>query len=259
MHQVPRVDRIERDPLERGGPVVIAGGAHEIPAVGRWTVPYLKQRMGGVEVTHKRSRNRQHPDFTAPTIKDWFATGRGPFGELLDAMTTGPADARARLLFTGDEHPLVKRRDGVTTESPELAALLPDVRVPAVVPADRLYTIWAWFSGAGVRTWLHYDNNGCHNLNAQVAGRKRAWLFDAALAPRLELFPAGGPNPATNCSAIDVDDPARRAQLDALPRWEAELAAGDLLFIPANWLHAFEHLGDFNANVNFWWLPAPNP
>jgi len=23
-------------------------------------------------------------------------------------------------------------------------------------------------SGRGVRTWLHYDNNGCHNLNAQI-------------------------------------------------------------------------------------------
>ena len=148
-------------------------------------------------------------------------------------------------------------RDGVRTESEELRALLPDVVVPALVPADRLYTVWTWFSGVGVRTWLHYDNNGCHNLNAQLAGRKRCTLFAAELAPRLELFPAGGPNPATNCSAIDVDDPARRELIEALPRWEAELEAGDLLFIPANWLHAFEHLGDFNANVNFWWRPPP--
>ncbi|HVR18103.1 MAG TPA: cupin-like domain-containing protein, partial [Polyangiaceae bacterium] len=35
----------------------------------------------------------------------------------------------------------------------------------------------------------------------------------------------------------------------------ATLEAGDLLFIPAWWPHAFFHHGEFNANVNFWWTP----
>jgi hypothetical protein len=235
-------------------PVVITGGAHALPALGRWTVPYLKERLGTTTVRYKKSRGRAHPDFTAASVAEMFATGALAFADLLDAMTTGPVDARARVLFTGDEHFLLRVRDGEVTYAPELAPLLRDVVAPALVPLARLYTVWAWFSGAGVRTWLHYDNNGCHNLNAQICGRKRAWLFAAELAPALSLFPLGGNNPATNCSAIDVDDPARRAALDALPRWEAELEAGDLLFIPANWLHTFDHLGEFNANVNFWWL-----
>jgi hypothetical protein len=29
-----------------------------------------------------------------------------------------------------------------------------------------------------------------------------------------------------------------------------------LLFIPAWWFHAFWHLGELNANVNFWWKPV---
>jgi hypothetical protein len=33
------------------------------------------------------------------------------------------------------------------------------------------------------------------------------------------------------------------------------LEAGEMLFIPACWPHAFEHLGAINANVNFWWRP----
>jgi hypothetical protein len=28
-----------------------------------------------------------------------------------------------------------------------------------------------------------------------------------------------------------------------------------VLYIPAWWLHAFLHLGELNANVNFWWKP----
>ena len=38
-------------------------------------------------------------------------------------------------------------------------------------------------------------------------------------------------------------------------RRSSDLVAGDLLFIPAWWLHTFSHTGDLNANVNFWWKP----
>jgi lysine-specific demethylase 8 len=252
---IPRIERADATTIARGEPFVLAGGARALPAFARWSLPYLKHVLGDTTVRYKRSRGRAHPDFTAATLADMFATGAMPFADLLDAMTTGPIDARARVLMTGDEHFLTRVRDGEVTHAPELRPLLADVTLPALVPADRLYTIWTWFSGAGVRTWLHYDNNDCHNLNAQICGRKRCWLFAAELAPRLALFPAGGANPATNCSSIDVDDPTRRAELDALPRWEGELDAGDLLFIPANWLHTFEHLGELNANVNFWWRP----
>jgi hypothetical protein len=43
---------------------------------------------------------------------------------------------------------------------------------------------------------------------------------------------------------------------EALPRFEVELHAGDVLFIPAWWWHTFQHVGDFNANLNVWWKPA---
>jgi hypothetical protein len=254
VHAVPRVAGIDRAALVRSGPIVIAGGAREVPACGKWTVAYLKARLGDTVVTHKRSRGRAHPDFAATTRAEMFATGRMRFAELLDVMTTGPREDRARVLFTGDEHFVMRIRDGVVTTSEELAPLLADVVAPALIAHSILYTVWAWFSGPGVRTWLHYDLNACHNLNAQLLGRKRCWLFAPELAPALSLFPKGGDNPAINCSQIDVDDPARRAELDALPRWEAELDEGDLLFIPVDWLHTFEHLGEFNANVNFWWL-----
>ena len=106
-------------------------------------------------------------------------------------------------------------------------------------------------SGRGVRTWLHYDNNGCHNLNAQITGEKRCALYAPELVGRLRLFRLGGSNPAHNCSQIDVE----QGELADVPCLEATLHAGDLLFIPAWWLHTFLHLGELNTNVNFWWKP----
>jgi hypothetical protein len=238
-----------------GTPVVVEGGARDWPATARWSVAYLTELVGALEVDHKVSATGAHPDFTAASMAQMFARGRGTLAELFAAMTSGSPDERARRLFTGDEQFLLRRRDGVTTLHAPFAPLFADVVVPNVIPAESLYTVWAWFSGAGARTWLHYDNNGCHNLNAQLTGAKAFVLFApdqlAALAP----FPLGGPNPAHNCSALDVFAAATAfaGPVDAIA---GELAAGDLLFLPAWWSHAFVHRGDFNANVNFWWKPA---
>ena len=187
-----------------------------------------------------------------------FARAHPPFGELLHSITTGPEADRARHLFTGDEQFLMRRRGNVTSIDPGLEPLLADIEVPAAVPESRLQTVWAWFSGPGVRTWLHYDNNGCHNLNAQVTGQKRCALYPPEELARLQPFLLGGSNPAHNCSAIDVERPSAElaAGLAAARSWQAELSAGDLLFIPAWWWHTFAHLAPFNSNVNFWWKPA---
>jgi lysine-specific demethylase 8 len=233
--------RAERE----GRPVVIAGGARSHHA---WTPEFLAGLVGDVAIRYKQSRSHQHPDFHAATLAEMFATGAGTVRELLAAIASGPE--RARRLFTGDEQFLVQVRDGVTTTNRELAPLYADVEMPPQVPRERLYTVWAWFSGAGVRTWLHYDNNGCHNLNAQLAGTKRCWLFEPDRLAELAPFPLGGTNPAHNCSRLDVE-----AGDFAVPHVDATLYAGDLLFIPAWWSHTFEHLGEFNANVNFWWKP----
>lgn len=260
MTAVPRIaanDRAGFGEAERAAiPVVIEGGAASWPAVRSWSVDYLTAKLGAVRVRYKQSSCHAHPDFRAATVAAMFAVAETTFGELLAAMTTGPVEHRARKLFTGDEQFVVRRRDGEETLNPALAPLLDDVVIPDYFARDRLYTVWAWFSGLGVRTWLHYDNNGCHNLNAQLTGRKQCWLLAPDQLARLAPFPLGGANPAHNCSQIDADDPAEHPGLASVPQWTATLEAGDLLFIPAWWFHTFRHLGEFNSNVNFWWKPA---
>ena len=238
-------------------PVVITGGARDWPAVARWNAEYLSTLLGETLVRHKQSSTHQHPDFHQATLGAMFARGESRFSELLHAMTTGPRAERSRRLFTGDEQFVLQRRNGTTTLAPELATLYADVSLPPLVDAERLYTVWAWFSGRGVRTWLHYDNNGCHNLNGQILGQKSCLLFAPDELPRVHPFPLDGKNPAHNCAAVDVEEPDLTAHPDfaSATAWQAELGPGDLLFIPAWWLHTFSHTGDLNANVNFWWKP----
>ena len=271
----PSIERIEpREALgrsefralyeERERPVVIAGGARHFPATQSWTPDFLSAKVGHVEVPFKLSDTNAHPNFRATERARMFARDQAPLGELFRAITQGSAAERAQRLFTGDERFLLQRRNGRTVTDPELFVLLEDVPVPSIVAEDRLYTIWGWFSGPGVRTWLHYDNNGCHNVNAQITGKKDCLLFPPSELPKLAPFALGGDNPAHNCSQIDVDAPdlARFPEFGTAVCERAELDAGDLLFIPAFWFHTFRHLGQFNSNVNFWYRPEssrPNP
>lgn len=247
-------DRFEA--LDR--PVVIAGGAREWPAVASWTPEYLTERIGKVSTQFKRSSTHQHPDFHQESLGAMFARQQGTFSEFFAAITSDLPAERVKLLFTGDEHFLLRRREGKINVDPWLAPLLDDVTVPAFVPEEHLYTVWAWFSAAGVRTWLHYDNNGCHNLNGQITGKKECLLFAPEELERTYPFPIDGKNPAYNCCAVDVDAPdfATHPRFAEAVAERAVLEAGDLLFIPAWWLHTFSHLGAFNSNVNFWWKPG---
>lgn len=237
---------------------MIAGGAAHWRAVARWSPEYLDSLIGQVVVPYKVSTSNAHPDFRHSERARMFARERAPLGDFLRSITTGPEAERAQRLFTGDEQFLMRRRANVTNVDPDLGPLLADIEVPEAIPESRLHTVWAWFSGPGVRTWLHYDNNGCHNLNAQVTGQKRCVLYPPDELPRLHPFLLGGSNPAHNCSAIDVERPRAdlATELAGARSWQAELFAGDLLFIPAWWWHTFSHLGPFNSNVNFWWKPA---
>jgi len=259
-----RADEFRARYEEPERPVVIAGGASQFAATRRWSLEYLTAAIGAIEAPFKVSETSSHPNFRATEPSRMFAREKTSFAEFFRSIAHGAPAERARRLFTGDERFLLQRRGGKSVRDPELGVLLDDVPVPGIVPEERLYTAWGWFSGPGVRTWLHYDNNGCHNVNAQLTGSKECLLFAPRELGKLAPFPLGGDNPAHNCSQVDIDDvdASRFPDFDDVPCERAELQAGDLLFIPAFWFHTFRHRGEFNSNVNFWYKPErlrPNP
>jgi hypothetical protein len=245
--------------VARNEPVILSGAARDFPALG-WTRQTLAAELGELPIRYKESRSHRHPDFGAASLGEMFKTSQGTFAEFLELISTGEAAERARYLFTGDEQFVMRRRDGTTELNQALAPLLRDAPIPPLFPPEHLYTVWGWFSGPGVRTSLHYDNNGCHNLNAQLLGRKECLLFAPEELERVPLFERSE-NPATNCSAIDVDAPdlARFPEFASAGALTGTLEPGDLLFIPVHYLHSFRHFGELNANLNYWWKPDRAP
>lgn len=244
-----------RDYVATRTPVVLTGTAAAAAFPARWDAASVAAALGEREFHFKRSDTNAHPNFRATTLGAMFAREQMTFRAFFDRLASAPEDERSRCIFTGDEHYVARQRDGAWIVNPDLEPLWGSVVIPPFVPEQRLSSAWAWFSGSGVRTWLHYDNNGCHNLNVQLHGQKRCSLFAPESLAELACFEPGDAVPAYNCSKLDVDAPDVRARLRAIPQFEATLETGDLLFIPAHWLHTFWHSGTYNANVNFWWKP----
>lgn len=223
-----------------------------------WTAESVAKALGERTFHFKRSATNAHPNFRAATLSEMFAREAMTFETFFSRSLNGAVSERAQYIFTGDEHYVARMRDGVWSVNPELQPLWEATHIPPFVPKDRIYSVWSWFSGQGVFTWLHYDNNGCHNLNLQLHGEKRCVLFHPNCLPELDMYEAGGAVPAFNCSRLDLESAESARKLAVVPHLEATLRAGDLLYIPPHWLHAFWHQGSYNVNVNFWWKPSPS-
>jgi hypothetical protein len=247
---VPRLHRPQRQDFEErfvepGLPVILTGLLDAWPAWHKWEVDYLRQRVGQARVDYKVSATRVHPDFYAPARP---RRRSGTLESYLERITTGDEAERARYYLSGDREHLDHPEP--TRVNPDLQALREDLGPLPYFPAGSLRAVGFWLSARGVRSATHFDGNGGHNLNAQIRGSKRVWLFPPQaplpLRPVLALEQSGIP-PWFSPLDPESEEP------EGCQR--ADLQAGEVLFIPSFWYHAFLHSGAFNCNVNFWWTP----
>ena len=97
-----------------------------------------------------------------------------------------------------------------------------------------------WVSSAGSLTPLHYDLND--GLLAQALGDKRVWLFHPKDRSKLALRSAKSPGENNwerqSCAELHGAHGARAfPRAAAATRWLAEIGPGEMLYIPAGWLH----------------------
>ena len=253
---IPRVDATAVEGFQEGfitpeRPAILGGAAKDWPARTRWSRDELKSRVGDVSLLTVEGATHLHPDLRSSLRS---RQGRLSFAEYVDLVWSGDESASRRFVI-GDSTPLLSGGDAV---SPFFGSLLEDVIVPPFFDRGALRDVNLWLSAAGVRSWLHYDNNSFHNLNAQVKGKKSVLLYSPADAPRLYPFLYTGELPGfSQYSRVDVEapDPGRFPAFAGATRFVGTLEEGDVLFIPAFWFHSFKHLGPVNINVNFWWRP----
>lgn len=240
-----REDEAIAEQLRRGGPFVLAGAAAEWPAVQKWTEQWLAAELGEEVVTFRVAPDRAHPHF-APSLDGTLSeSAAAPLRDYVARARNDP-----RVFLDANLVCLASRHGHVHTG---LAPLLADTRpLPYLANAAAVDTVGLWISGCGVRTRLHYDRNGRHNVNVQVVGAKDFVLVDPRHVVALEPLPMT--SPVYNFCRIDTGDADLPTTLyERGISWQAgTLTAGDVLFLPAFWYHAFEHRGGLNINVNSW-------
>jgi lysine-specific demethylase 8 len=152
-------------------------------------------------------------------------------------------EERKRFFLAGDN---VNFYSGSKFNS-DLKPIYKDFVTPQFV-RDEIQLIAFWVSFMGIKTWLHYDTSGNHNLNAQVLGSKSVLLFKPSEVVNLYM------HPSSNFSRVNIFSPDydQFPLLQNVEYYKADINSGDIIFIPGFWFHTFEHTGDININVNFW-------
>jgi len=109
--------------------------------------------------------------------------------------------------------------------------------------------------GNAAKVATHRD--AYNNIAVVAAGRRRFTLFPPKAEPNLYMGPSdptpgGTPVSMVHLTAPDFERfPLFASALEVAQ--QAELLAGDAVFIPRGWFHHVEALDQFNVLVNYWW------
>ncbi|OEH79166.1 tRNA wybutosine-synthesizing protein 5-like isoform x1 [Cyclospora cayetanensis] len=244
--------------VPRGLPCVIRGAAVG-PCVSLWGDPgYLKSKIEDRLVTVHVAPQPERLDFRKKNFKYLSM----PFHELLERVQPGQAGQEpAPLLQQGEGYYFrdaeAADSGGKTSSSSRRAAracffssypeLAKDVALEDWYCKARYFSSVLRLSSAGLRLFMHYDVPD--NIYLQVVGRKRILLW--APEEALNLYLHGDKSLIVN---PDDADPSVFPLFATAKRHECLLFPGDLLYIPALWLHSTFSV-DCSVAVNIFWTP----
>ncbi len=173
-----------------------------------------------------------------------FQRNRGHVGSTIERLLSSADDQAAPSMFL---------------ESMRAADFLPDfptLHAMPLVPQPADPRIWI---GNRITVQTHYDLR--YNVACVVGGRRRFTLFPPDQVANLymgpmEFTPSGAPVSMVPLNAPDLARFPRFAEALRHAR-QAELVAGDAVYIPFGWWHHVESLTPFNVLVNYWWNLTP--
>ncbi len=211
-------------------PVVIKNMARKWPAYQKWTMDYMKEVVGDVEVPLYDSAKA---DPAAP-INASSATMK--FSDYIDLIKKEPTDLRI-FLFDPIKYAPKLLEDYISPK--ELMGGFLD-KYPNM-----------FFGGKGSITFLHYDIDMAHIFHTHFNGRKHILLFDYKWKERLYQIPYA----TYALEDFDISNPdfEKFPALDGVEGIECFLEHGDTLFMPTGYWHWMKYLdGSYSIALRAW-------
>ncbi|WP_160139061.1 cupin-like domain-containing protein [Chryseobacterium sp. c4a] len=211
-------------------PVVIKNMAKKWPAYQKWTMEYMKEVVGDVEVPLYDSSKA---DPSAPINS---SAAKMKFGDYIDLIQREPTDLRI-FLFDPIKYAPKLLEDYISPK--ELMGGFLD-KYPNM-----------FFGGKGSVTFLHFDIDMAHIFHTHFNGRKHILLFDYKWKERLYQIPYA----TYALEDYDIENPdfTKFPALDGVEGIECFLEHGDTLFMPTGWWHWMKYLdGSFSISLRAW-------
>jgi hypothetical protein len=254
LRPVPSVDDISRSAFRRdfqlpGHPVILKREMQGWAAIERWKEPSRLIALTGPErVVYCRQRSDPGRPYTEEYVALKF---RQLIAEIFDAPYTSHYLTQGLIYRAqGFNRLLARLRFPAFLEE-----LSEDCVLPSVIDSSLLHQGILWMGSGGQITPLHFDEQ--ENLNGMVQGRKRWLLFPSSEALNLLLPEHDGRGSVL--SSLEM--------LTADGRWHGgpvkdafycETAPGQMLYVPAGYLHQVYSSSEPNIAVNFWYIDPNN-
>lgn len=204
--------------------------ARKWPAYQKWTMEYVKEVVGDVEVPLYDSKKA---DPAAPINTP---TTKMKFGDYIDLIQREPTDLRI-FFFDPIKHANKLMDDFIAPK--ELMGGFLD-KYPSM-----------FFGGKSSVTFLHFDIDMAHIFHTHFNGRKHVKLFEYKWKERLYRLPYA----TYALEDYDIDNPdfEKYPALNGVEGIECFLEHGDTLFMPTGWWHWMKYLdGSFSISLRAW-------
>ncbi|KAG5749106.1 hypothetical protein H9Q69_011561 [Fusarium xylarioides] len=203
--------------------------------VDKWSPEYMVQRVGQTKeiVVHECQSSTGKMDFNSKNFR----------------YVTEPFSAFMAKAARGEAVYLRALSEAKPTESPanlqdDFPTLADDFQLPEELGLikDRMFSSVLRISGRA-KMWLHYDVMA--NVYTQIQGSKRMVLLPPTDVNNLAFAPGASSSSLDVLAALD-----KQELVSTTNPYEAILEPGDLLYIPAMWLHTASPTTDLSVAVN---------